>query len=86
MSELHQSDFWGPRERAEEARSLLGSPIYGMAVTALRADYVEALERLPINSPELVGIHAKLKVIEEIAGKLQSYVNDYRFLFEKAKQ
>ncbi len=79
MSDPHQPDFWGPRERAEEARTLLGSPIYGMALKALREEYVERLQSLPLSSPDLVGVHAKLKVLDEIGGKLQSYVSDYQF-------
>jgi diphthamide biosynthesis methyltransferase len=74
-----QPDFWGHKERAEEARSILGSQIYGMASDALRATYREELESLEIGSPHVVVVHAKLKVLDEVKGQLQHYVNEYQF-------
>lgn len=74
-----QPDFWGRRERAEEARTVLGSPIFGMAVKQLRADYFEEIEKLSLNSPNLIVAHAKLKVLDDVAGSLERYVNEEKF-------
>jgi hypothetical protein len=75
----HQPDFWGHKERAEEARSILGSPIYGLAVEELRATYRRELESLQIGSPNVVVVHAKLKVLDEVSGALEHYVTENSF-------
>jgi len=75
----HQPDFWGHKERAEEARAVLGSPIYGLAVEELRQAYRQELEALPIGSQSVVIVHAKLKVLDEVSGALQTFVNEHSF-------
>ena len=74
----HQ-DYWGPRERAEEAKALLGSPIYGMAIASLRLALMDALVQLPAGDPQVTVIHIQLKTLDEIDGKLRSYITDYQF-------
>jgi hypothetical protein len=71
--------LWGKRERSEEARTILGSPIFGMAVVALRTTYIEALVKLPFGDARVAEYHTKLKVLDEVAAALQQYVVDYQF-------
>lgn len=74
-----QPDFWGHKERAEEARSVLGSQIYGLAVADLRAAYRAELESLTIGSPNVTIAHAKLKVLDDVSGQLQHYIDEHQF-------
>lgn len=72
-------DYWGLRERAEEAKSLLGSPIFGMAIGELRRALMDQLISLPSSDPGIMVAHTKLKVLDDIAAQLQSYVNEAQF-------
>jgi hypothetical protein len=72
-------DYWGKRERAEEAQSLLGSPIFGMAVARLRAEYIDQMIACQPGDVNLALVHAKLKIIDEVIGQLKSYVDDEKF-------
>lgn len=74
-----QQDYWGHRERAEEARSLLGSPIFGTAIGELRTHIMNTLVACPPGDPAVTLLHVKLKVLDEIAGQLQHYVNEAQF-------
>lgn len=76
---MPQPDYWGKRERAEEAQSLLGSPIFGMAVAQLRADLIDEMLKLPVNDPGVVIVHTKMKLLDEIVGSLERYVNEMKF-------
>lgn len=78
-------DFWGKREHAEEARTLLGSPIFGVALAALRTTYQDAMVKLPFGDPRVSEYHVKLKVLDDVAAALQSYVTDYQFEQKRKK-
>jgi len=75
----HPPDYWGPRERAEEAKTLLGSAIYGMAIVALRRSYMDELIGLAPGDPKVTVLHVKLKLLDDVTGQLQHYVNEFQF-------
>lgn len=81
--EEHQPDLplglWGKRERAEEARSLLGSQIFGLALNALRDSYIEQMVGLQLQDPALFGLHAKMKALEDVVGELQGFITERQF-------
>lgn len=77
--ERRPQDYWGLREKAEEAESVLGSPIFGIACGELRVSWMDRLVSLPPGDPEVAVIHIKLKVLDEIRGQLQHQINEVQF-------
>jgi hypothetical protein len=67
-----------PVERAQEAESLLGHAIFGEAVLELRRSIFERLLAQPIGSDEVVTLHMKAKLLDELVGELRSVVNAIR--------
>lgn len=72
-------DFWGPREKAEEARSLLGSPIFGVACGDYRRALMDKMLTLTPGDPAVTMLHIELKMIDQVIGQLQHYVNEAQF-------
>lgn len=62
------------RERAEEAQSLLGHPVFDEAVKGLRRSIVERLLVLPAGDLRVPEMHTKAKLLDELVGELRSYV------------
>ena len=71
-------DYLALQDRAQQAESLLGHAIFNEAVEELEAQYLEQLRLQPINSPRVLELHARLKVLQEIVGELRSMVTDVK--------
>ena len=69
-------DSWTRKDRASQAESLLGHRIFGEAVEVLAQSYLEQIRALPIGSPGLQTVHAKIRVLEELVGELRHFVAD----------
>lgn len=66
-------------ERAQEAQGLLGYPIFGEAVTALRRSLLERLLTLPAGDPKVSELHTMAKLLDQLVGELRVIANDMKF-------
>lgn len=67
------------QDRAQEAGSLLGHKVFGEAIEELKKDYFIQITELPVGSPKVLEIHAKIRLLDEVVGELKSIVADYEF-------
>ena len=83
----HQPDFLVLEERKSQAEELLGHPIFGEAVRALRQSYFERIESCSAGDEARLRIeHLKLKMLAELVSQLQQFVNDYKFAAKRKEK
>jgi hypothetical protein len=76
----------GPRERAEEATSLLGHAVFGEAVTSLRRSILEGILAAPAGSEEVVKLHHKAKLLDELVGELKAMTVQVRMMRKQRQE
>lgn len=83
----HQPDLLELEARKIQAEELLGNPIFGDAVRALRQSYFERIEACAAGDEARLRIeHIKLKMLPELVSQLQQYVNDYKFAAKRREK
>lgn len=73
-------------ERAAEARNLLNSPLMKEIFDELSSYYIQQLVQAEVGSLTAATLHASMKVINDVQGRLQSVQRDERFLSQPRKR
>lgn len=63
-------------ELSSEARMLLNSRVFSMALEDLQGRYVQCLLTNDVGSLTATTAHASMKVLDDVRGALQAYINE----------
>lgn len=73
-------------ERAAEARNLANSPVMKEIFAELEDYYVQQLIQADVGSLTAATLHASMKVLQDVQGRIQSVIRDERFLSTQRKR
>lgn len=72
-------DPYEQQERIAEARALVNSPVLKEVFDTLREEYVERLVQEEVGTLTATTLHASMKVLADVQGRLRSISNDGLF-------
>lgn len=79
-------DPYEVQERAAEARALLSSPLMKEIFESLQAEYTERLIQAEVGSLTAGTLHASMKVLADVQGRLKAVETDSLFLNRKSRK
>lgn len=72
-------------ERAANARAALNDPTLTDALDQIQQEYVRELIQTDVGGLTAVQLHANIRAVENLRARLQSMINDEKFLARKGK-
>jgi len=63
-------------ERASSASAMLNDLVFEAAINTMRAQYIDALTKAAVGSPEASTAHAGVKMLEDFKATLQAMITE----------